>query len=256
MSSYAYFARFYDSLTRNVDYAGQADYLEALCQSLAHSPGLTLDLACGTGSLTVELAKRGWDIYGIDGSPEMLSEAMGKASDAGLQILFLCQKMQNIDLYGTVDTVLCTLDSINHLACPQEVQKTFERVSLFLNPGGYFIFDTNTVYKHREVLGNHTFVYDTRDVYCVWQNTYEESRRRVAIQLDFFEKDGAVYSRHQENFAERAYSPQEIETFLNQAGLSLIRAYEEKSFHAPGPKAQRVVYAAQKPGVSADSRIE
>ena len=118
----------------------QADYLEALCHRLGHAPGLSLDLACGTGSLTVELCRRGWDIYGVDGSPEMLSAAMQKASEEGLHILFLCQKMQRIDLYGTVDTVVCTLDSINHLTSPQDVQRTFDRVSLFLNPGGYFIF--------------------------------------------------------------------------------------------------------------------
>ena len=148
MSSYAYFAGYYDELTRNVDYGKQADYLEALCHRLGHAPGLSLDLACGTGSLTVELCRRGWDIYGVDGSPEMLSAAMQKASEEGLHILFLCQKMQRIDLYGTVDTVVCTLDSINHLTSPQDVQRTFDRVSLFLNPGGYFIFDANTIYKH------------------------------------------------------------------------------------------------------------
>ena len=233
MSSYAYFAGYYDELTRNVDYGKQADYLEALCHRLGHAPGLSLDLACGTGSLTVELCRRGWDIYGVDGSPEMLSAAMQKASEEGLHILFLCQKMQRIDLYGTVDTVVCTLDSINHLTSPQDVQRTFDRVSLFLNPGGYFIFDANTIYKHREVLGNNTFVYDTRNVYCVWQNTFSPSQNRVTISLDFFHRDGNAYYRSQESFSERAYAREEL--------------FHEQSFEPPREASQRLVYAARKP---------
>lgn len=247
MSSYAYFAGYYDELTRNVDYGKQADYLEALCHRLGHAPGLSLDLACGTGSLTVELCRRGWDIYGVDGSPEMLSAAMQKASEEGLHILFLCQKMQKIDLYGTVDTVVCTLDSINHLTSPQDVQRTFDRVSLFLNPGGYFIFDANTIYKHREVLGNNTFVYDTRNVYCVWQNTFSPSQNRVTISLDFFHRDGNAYYRSQESFSERAYAREELEEMLKKAGLEAVEVFHEQSFEPPGEASQRLVYAARKP---------
>ena len=135
MRSYSVFAQYYDELTSNVAYARQADYLLDLLQRLGHSPGLTLDRACGTGSLTLELHRRGVDIYGIDGSVEMLSEARTKCAEAGADILFLCQNMQSIDLYGTVDTVLCTLDSLNHLKNGEELQRVFERVSFFMNPG-------------------------------------------------------------------------------------------------------------------------
>ncbi len=247
MSSYAYFAGYYDDLTKNVEYQKQADYLEALCQRLGHAPGLVLDLACGTGSLTVELCKRGWDIYGVDGSPEMLSEAMQKAHREGLEILFLCQKMQKIDLYGTIDTVVCSLDSINHLTAPQEVQKTFDRVSLFLNPGGYFIFDVNTVYKHREVLGNNTFVYDTQKVYCVWQNTFSPSQNKVTINLDFFQRNGNAYYRSQESFSERAYHQRELEAMLEKAGLITAEVFDELSFEPPKEDSQRLVFVVRKP---------
>ena len=107
-------------------------------ERLGHAPGLTLDLACGTGSLTLELYKRGVDIYGIDGSVEMLSEARTKCAEAGADILFLCQNMLSIDLYGTVDTALCTLDSLNHLKNGEELQRVFEKVSFFMNPGDTF----------------------------------------------------------------------------------------------------------------------
>lgn len=244
--SYSTFALYYDCLTHNVDYARRAEYFCTLMEQLGHNAGITLDLACGTGSLTVELAKRGLDVYGIDGSPSMLSVAQQKAADAGLNILFLCQQMQSIDLYGTVDTVICALDSINHLTGENDVQKTFKRVSLFLNPGGYFIFDINTIYKHRYVLANNTFVYDTEDVYCVWQNRYEEKTNRVAISLDFFGRQGNEYYRSSEQFYERAYSMEWIVSALEKAGLEAVGLYDDLSFQKPGDKTERTIVAAIK----------
>ena len=246
MKGYSCFADYYDRLTQNVGYRQRADYLCTLFSHLEHEPGLLLDLACGTGSLTLELKKRGIDCYGIDASPEMLSVAQQKAAQAGESILFLCQDMRNIDLYGTVDTVLCCLDSINHLTTVKDVQMTFERVSLFLNPGGYFIFDVNTIYKHREILANNTFVYDTDNVYCVWQNTLIENICRVRIHLDFFERDGNCYYRKQEEFFERAYTHEEIVGMLHKAGLSLVGCYAEGSFCKPVEDTQRIFYVARK----------
>lgn len=244
--SYASFAQYYDSLTQNVAYARRADYLCALMTHLNHVPGLTLDLACGTGSLTVELAKRDIDIYGIDGSADMLSVARQKAAESGLDLLFLYQKMQKLDLFGTVDTVICALDSVNHLTLETEVQAAFDRVSLFMNPGGWFLFDVNTVYKHRHVLADNIFLYDTDEVYCVWQNHYEEKNDRVAIQLDFFGRDGNFYRRSGEHFYERAYSLEELTRMLKQAGFGPVRCFGDLHFEAPGEQEERVVFAAQK----------
>ena len=114
---------------------------------------------------------------------------MNKKILSGQDIVYLCQDMQELDLYGTVDAAVCTLDSLNHVNDLLVVQKILNRVSLFLNPGGIFIFDVNTVYKHQYVLGNNTFVYDCEDVYCVWQNTLEEENR-IKIHLDIFEQSG------------------------------------------------------------------
>lgn len=246
MSSYSTFAQYYDSLTYNVDYAKRADYFCRLMDSLGHSPGLVLDLACGTGSLTVELKKRGLDVYGADGSFEMLSVAQQKAADLGQDILFLCQPMQKLDLYGTVDTVICALDSINHLTSEHDVLAAFRRVSLFLNPGGYFLFDLNTLYKHRHVLANHVFLYDTDSVYCVWQNHYEEKTERVGITLDFFGKEGALYRRSSEHFYERAYSAEKVNELLYSAGLEPVAYYDDCSTDLPRPDSERVVVAARK----------
>jgi ubiquinone/menaquinone biosynthesis C-methylase UbiE len=159
MAGYDVFARYYDALTANVDYAARAAYLKALLERLGHAPGLTLDLACGTGSLTLALHRLGFDVYGVDGSAAMLSEAKDKAYDQEADVLFLCQKMQRLDLYGTVDTVFCALDSINHLSGPEQVLETFKRVAFFLNDdAGSSLTSTRTSSMKRYWRTIHSFM--------------------------------------------------------------------------------------------------
>ena len=247
MLSYSYFADYYDNLTNNVDYKQCAEYLLKLAEKYNHSMGITLDLACGTGSLTVMLKKMGVDIYGIDASPEMLSVAQEKALDNEISgMLFLCQKMQNLDLYGTIDTCICNLDSINHITNIQDVQKAFSKISFFMNPKGLFIFDVNTLYKHQNVLADNTFVYDTEQVYCVWQNTLLKDNRTVDISLDFFENLDGMYRRYSENFKEKAYTHEEICQMLDVAGFKLLDVFEEMTFNSPKSDSQRNIYVAEK----------
>ncbi len=244
-AGYNSFSEYYDTLMQNVGYAERAEYIIECFDRLDHDMGLSLDLACGTGSLTVELKKRGVDIYGVDASYEMLSYAREKAVDNELDILFLCQKMQSIDLYGTIDTCVCTLDSINHMTRIEDVQKTFDRVSLFMNQGGYFLFDANTLYKHKVVLADNTFVYDTDDVFCVWQNSLKENNI-VDIELDFFEKEGKVYYRTSEEFSERAYSDEELSSMLLKAGFEIVHRFGDMTFDSPKEDEQRIIYIARK----------
>jgi ubiquinone/menaquinone biosynthesis C-methylase UbiE len=247
MSSYGIFADFYDALTLNVDYKARAEYIVNTLESLGHNMGLTLDLACGTGKLTVELKKLGVDVYGADASADMLSFARENAVENNLDILFLCQKMQELDLYGTVDTCVCTLDSINHMTDINDVKKTFERVSLFLNKGGYFLFDVNTVYKHKNILGNNTFVYDLDEVYCAWENSLKENNE-VEIDINFFVPKGSLYERYEEHFSERAYTDNEITSMLEDTGFEVIKRLGDMSAEFPKEDEQRVIYIAKKKG--------
>lgn len=253
--SYGIFAEFYDELTLNVGYDRRAAYLAVLLAKFGHNAGLTLDLACGTGSLTLELAKLGIDIYGVDASEEMLSIAHEKAFEQNIDTLFLCQKMQELDLYGTIDTCICSLDSVNHLTDIDDVRKTFERVSLFMNKGGYFVFDVNTVYKHREILADNTFVYDTDNVYCVWQNSLKENNV-VDIDLTFFVPDGESYLRYDESFSERAYTQDELTDALNDAGFEVQAVYGDMGFNKPKEAEQRIVFVAKKISETGTSAIE
>lgn len=242
---YTDFAKFYDALMCDVEYARRADCYISLIKRLGGSPGLVLDLACGTGSFSVELAKRGMEVIGVDASSDMLMAAQEKARETKQSILFLCQRMEELDLYGTVDTVFCTLDSLNHLLTEEALSAAFEKVSLFLEPDGYFLFDTNTLYKHEHVLAGNTFVRETDDVFCVWQNRPLKGHV-VEITLDFFCKGSTpIYTRATEVFSERAYTTGTIRTLLHKAGLELIGRFDEWGGEFSGEEQERIVYVAK-----------
>ena len=155
MSGYSNFAKFYDTLTQDVNYQARAEYSNKLFEQNRLKPEIVLDLACGTGNMSIELAKLGYDVIGVDSSIDMLTVAKEKTADTN--ILFLCQKMETLDLYGTVNAVICNLDSINHLSNIKKVEQCFKQVSLFLEKGGLFIFDINTPYKIKNILGGLIF---------------------------------------------------------------------------------------------------
>lgn len=244
MAGYFSFARFYDGLMEDARYEDRCRYLLELAERHNHDMGITLDLACGTGTLTELLAQNGVDVFGIDASAEMLSEAIQKSAEKGLNILYLKQKMQNIDLYGTINTCICTLDGINHMTDINDVARTFDRVGLFMDDGGLFVFDANTVYKHQKILADNTFVYENENVFCVWQNTLCKDNI-VNVDLDFFEEENGVYYRLCESFCERAYSDEQIRSMLAKAGFEVEGVYGDLSFNKPCDTEERVIYAAR-----------
>lgn len=252
MQSYSTFAAYYDALTKNVGYAERADALDRLIRWHLKEPmpeHILVDLACGTGSLSEEMAKRGWDVIGIDGSAEMLNEALDKKYDSGLPIQYLQQDMRALDLFGTVCVTLCMLDSINHLPSVQDVRRVFERVSLFSEENGLFLFDVNTEYKHRSLLADQCFVYELPDAVCVWQNrlTDEAPEYPVELQLDFFELLAEnKYRRVTEQFTERVYPDAVIRSLLAETGLTLLDTLDGDTYEAPTPESQRILYIARK----------
>lgn len=246
--SYGVFSEFYDALTANVSYDTVSQVLSSLLTRYGKSRGLLLDLACGTGSVSVRMAQKGYEVIGVDLSPEMLSEAQNKAYSAGQNILFLCQDMTALDLYGTVDAAVCTLDGLCHLPDEESVFAALQKVSLFMNPGGVFLFDVNSVYKHRAVLGNNTFVYDTDDVYCVWQNTLLSDGVTVQMDLDFFEpvSDAGNYVRQSERFTERAYPRETLEAMLKKAGFTVLDVFDGYSGKPAHDTSERLLFAVRK----------
>lgn len=244
---YSNFAQFYNSLTEDVCYKERADYISALFERFDRKPKILLDLACGTGGFSEEFAKKDISVIGVDISPEMLTEASESAKKSGLDILYLCQDACELDLYGTVDGAICCLDSLNHITDYEKFCIALEKVSLFLEKDRLFIFDVNTIFKHKYVLGDNTFVIETDDTYCVWQNEFCENSNSTFISLDFFARtEGETYERLTEDFCERAYSQEEIENALNRAGFKIEAVFEEMSNSAPDDQTQRAIYIARK----------
>lgn len=245
--AYEVFAQVYDALTRNVDYPARAAYLDRLIRRYGNGGEIVLDLACGTGSLTAELDSLGYDMIGVDKSEAMLMQAQEKNLRLGKSILYLCQGMEELDLYGTVDAAVCMLDSVNHVTEEALLQRAFDRVALFLHPEGVFLFDVNTVYKGREILGDNAFLYDCDEVFCAWQNRWVESTLTTQVTLDFFLplEDGS-YRREGEEFEERVYPHETLEAMLAKSGLRVEAVFGEDSFAPPGERDQRLIYVVKK----------
>ncbi|MEE1197654.1 MAG: class I SAM-dependent methyltransferase [Acutalibacteraceae bacterium] len=243
MSVYKDFAFYYDALTLDVNYKERTEYLCSLFEKYDRMPSLLLDLACGTGNFSVELAAKGIQVIGVEPSSDMLSVAMQKATE---NIMYLCQSAEELELYGTVDGAVCCLDSINHITDADTLKKAFERVTLFLEKDRLFIFDVNTEYKHREILGNNTFVTEQENIFCVWQNFYDESEKITDINIDIFEEENGSYNRICEDFSERCYSRGELEAMLNSAGLKIEAVFDEMTFDAPKSDSERIVYVVRR----------
>ena len=245
--AYENLAGCYDQFTRDVDYVRWADYLERHFARSALPIHTVLDLACGTGSLTLELARRGYEMIGVDQSEEMLAQAAEKCRQASeIPPLFLHQSMDKLDLYGTSDACVCCLDSVNYVTSPQKLERAFQRVHTFLMPGGLFMFDVNTPDKLRALDGQ-VFLDESADAYCVWRADYSARRRVCTYGMDLFtlEPDGR-WSRAEELHEEYAYEPDELEALLVRAGFSRIKQYGERKLRAPKAGEGRIFFAARK----------
>ncbi len=248
-ASYTGFARYYDRLMQDAAYEQRAKRICALLRSCGVCKGDILDIACGTGSLTLPLLREGYSLIGVDQSPEMLQIAREKCEEAGFAPLLICQEMQSLDLYGTVDGAICMLDSLNHLPDEIALEQTFARLRLFLAPGAVLLFDVNTPYKHESILGDNSFVLEEEGLLCIWRNFYEPETQSVDILLDIFEEDeNGRYTRCCEQFCERAFPLETIRAMLHTNGFTLEGIYDDISDEAVGAKTQRALFVALRKG--------
>ncbi|MEG2000898.1 MAG: class I SAM-dependent methyltransferase [Evtepia sp.] len=244
MIEYAALANCYDALTTDVNYEAWADYLEKRFRRSRHKIHTVLDLACGTGTLSLILAERGYEMIGVDCSPEMLSQASEKVAQCVEKPIFLCQSMEKLDLYGTVDACICMLDSVNHVTNPKKLKRAFERVHLFLEPGGIFIFDCLTE-RHFEEINHGLFIGETDTAYCVWRS--ELQKKLCTYEMDIFQKDGTAWQRGHDSVLEYAYSLETLTEFLEQAGFCNIHKYGNlKLTKSPTAEEERVFFSAEK----------
>ncbi len=252
MDSYADLSKIYDKWQENNDAAQWADFVEKTLARFgktkqgdgAKGSFLLLDAGCGTGSFAVEMANRGYDVLGIDRSEDMLAAARKK--DPGQRIQFVCQDMTRMELFGTVDGIVCLLDTVNHVLDEAKLRRFFRLCQNYLNPGGLLIFDLATPHYFEEVLGSRVF-YDINESYAlIWQNAFDSKRGRSRSDLTYFirREDGA-YLRGEERIEERAYSAQQIQTFLQESRLTLLGQYGGLTFRKPSAASQRILFVAE-----------
>lgn len=247
MSYYANFALSYDHLMQDVDYEKRAEYILSLFEKHKKKPADIIDLGCGTGTLSFTLMKMGVDVIGVDNSPLMLSEARNKAFEMEISPLLLCQDICELDLYGTAQGAISTLDCLNHIVDIKDLERVFDRLKFFIEPDGLFIFDVNTPYKHQNILSNATFVRDMDEVYCVWQNGPCDEDFKVSISLDIFTKDeDGLYSLSTESFAERAYTVEQLNKIFKKNSFEQVAIYEDMTFDAPCDTTQRYVFVLKR----------
>lgn len=251
MEAYTGFAEVYDTFMDNVPYEAWADYLKKLLTGYGICDGLMLELGCGTGSMTEALAKRGYDMIGVDNSGEMLEIAMKKREKSGLDILYLMQDMQEFELYGTVRAAVSVCDSVNYITDEKELEEVFRLVNNYLDPKGIFIFDFNTEYKYRELLGEQVIAEDRDDCSFIWDNYYYDDERMNEYELTLFIRDSGhteLYRKYQEMHLQRAYTLEEMKELVEWSGLSFVAAYDAYTMNAPCETSERICIVARENG--------
>ena len=248
-SAYTGFAEVYDKFMDNVPYEEWCTYLTGILKKYGCKDCLLAELGCGTGSLTELLDSAGYDMIGIDNSEEMLEIAMEKRVESGKNILYLLQDMRDFELYGTVGGIVSICDSMNYITEYEDLVQVFRLVNNYLDPGGVFIFDLNTEYKYRELLGDRTIAENRENESFIWDNYYDEEEKLNEYGLTIFVKETAeLYRKFEEVHYQRAYSLEEIKAALSEAGLRFAAAYDAFTEEAPRTDSERIYVIALEKG--------
>ena len=272
MEAYTDFAEVYDELMDDTPYEEWCDFLMGIFQrygvdssgereektdvmsavseqtgkNLRQERNTVLDLGCGTCTLTELLARKGYDMIGVDNAEEMLRIAMDKRERSGLDILYLLQDMRELELYGTVGTVVSVCDSLNYLLAEEDIVQTFARVNNYLYPQGIFVFDFNTVYKYAEVIGDATIAENREDCSFIWENYYHEEQEINEYDLTVFVAEGTLFRRFQEVHYQRGYRLEQMQAFLLQAGLEFLEAFDADTHGKVTAESERIYVVARK----------
>lgn len=277
MDSYTDFALVYDTFMDETPYSEWADFISNLIQKygitktkkqdkspqdskesgglgggdekqlLSQERDLVVELGCGTGSFAQEMAGRGYDIMGIDNSEQMLQIAIDKRDKSGYDIMYLEQDMREFELYSTAGTFLSVCDSVNYLTDPEDVVKMLRLVNNYLFPGGIIIFDFNTVYKYRDVIGNTTIAEDRDDCAFIWDNWYDSDTCINEYDLTIFvHEEGDRYRRFSETHFQRGYTLEEMIGIVEASGMDLVTTIDADTHEDPTDESERIYIIARK----------
>lgn len=269
MQAYMGFAQVYDMFMDNVPYEEWSEYLISLLEEYEVKDGLVLELGCGTGKMTRLLAKHGYDMIGVDNASEMLQIAMEQAEDEQqasdqeritdggqselevqcTNILYLCQDMREFELYGTVKAVVSICDSMNYILEEEDLLTVFRLVNNYLDPGGVFIFDLNTIYKYSELLGETTICENREEGSFIWENYYDEEEQINEYDLTLFiQEENELFRKYEETHYQRGYELENIQRLLLEAGMEFVTAYDAFTRESPKEDSERIYVIAREKG--------
>ena len=245
--AYEALAAAYDRLTNDIPYEQVLDFYRSILLARGLCPATAVDLACGTGSMALLLAREGLSVLGVDQSEEMLTRAADKAAGMENPPYFIRQRMERLRLPNPVDLVVCCLDGINYVTDPAALRECFARVRQALKPGGLFIFDINSEAKLRGLDGQ-IFLDEDDEVFCLWRAAFDPQSRICSYGMDVFQRQGRLWSRDREEHFEYAYRVQELRQWLEEAGFVHISVYGDRRLEPPAPEEARIFFAAQRDG--------
>ena len=249
MDAYTGFAAVYDMFMDNIPYGEWCEYLTDILKDYGVEDGLVLDLGCGTGKLTRLLAGKGYDMIGVDLSEEMLEIAMEHQAEEGGEILYLLQDMREFELYGTVAAVVSICDSMNYLMEYDDLVQVLSLVNNYLDPGGVFVFDLNTPYKYREILGEQTIAENREEGSFIWENYFDEEDGVNEYDLTLFIREGdGRFQKFEETHFQRSYTLGEVQEALLEAGMEFVTAYDAFTKEPPKEDSERTYIVAREKG--------
>lgn len=243
--AYNEFAYFYDEFNDDANYKALFTHIKRNLEKHGIFDGIVVDLGCGTGDLTLMLSAAGYDMIGVDMSQEMLSVLREKADEINnTSVLLLQQNILKLDLFGTVRAAVSTYDTLNHVGAYADFAKALKRTSLFIEQGGVFVFDVNSIYKQQHILADNTFVLESDDARCEWVNKYDDYEARTLISIKItYKETNAVFS---ESFYEYAFSKEQIDIACKKAGLEIVAFCDGETFTELRDDSQRYLITAIK----------
>lgn len=257
--AYSDFAYVYDELMDNTPYEAWCETLASMIAEygiskperdskdvLASERNLVLDLGCGTGTLTALLYEKGYDMIGVDNAPSMLNIAMEKKQESGYDILYLLQDMRELELYSTIGTVISVCDSVNYILEEEELLQVFRLVNNYLYPGGLFVFDFNTDYKYREVIGDTTIAENREDCSFIWENYYDEETCINEYDVTVFvQEEEELFRRFSETHMQRGYTVDQMVNLVKQSGMQLVKVLDADTLQEVTAESERVYVLAR-----------
>lgn len=246
MEAYAGFAAVYDMFMDNVPYEEWSRRVVGMLKEYGVADGLVLDLGCGTGSMTELLAEAGYDMIGVDASEEMLELALEKRVKSGHDILYLLQDMREFELYGTVKAVISICDSLNYITEEEDLLEVFRLVNNYLDPGGIFLFDMNTLYKYENLLAQNTIAENREEGSFIWENDYDPEERLNEYDLTLFiREEDDRYRKYEEVHYQRAYPVETVLRLIGEAGMKPLRVCDAETLGEPAEDTERIYIIAK-----------